>query len=82
MSEEFKNRLLTHARTVVDHAGRAQNEEATKQFLILPFLELLGYNPRNPDEIIPEADASFSQRVAMMLRRVSGRYGSVLLVGP
>jgi predicted type IV restriction endonuclease len=62
VSEEFKNRLLTHARTVVDHAGRAQNEEATKQFLILPFLELLGYNPRNPDEIIPEADASFSDK--------------------
>ena len=62
MSEEFKNGLLTHARTVVDHAGRAQNEEATKQFLILPFLELLGYNPRNPDEIIPEADASFSDK--------------------
>jgi hypothetical protein len=30
MSDEFKNRLLVHARTVVDHAGRAQSEEATK----------------------------------------------------
>ena len=57
MSEEFRTRLLTHARTAVVRAGRAQNEEATKQFLILPFLELLGYDPRNPDEIIPEADA-------------------------
>ena len=62
MREEFRNQLLTHAITAVDVAGRAQNEEATKQFLILPFLELLGYNPRNPDEIIPEADASFSDK--------------------
>jgi predicted type IV restriction endonuclease len=62
MSEEFKNRLLTHARTVVDRAGRAQTEEATKQFLIIPFLQLLGYDPLDPDEIIPEADASFSDK--------------------
>jgi predicted type IV restriction endonuclease len=62
VSEEFKNRLLTHARTVVDRAGRAQTEEATKQFLIIPFLQLLGYDPLDPDEIIPEADASFSDK--------------------
>jgi predicted type IV restriction endonuclease len=62
VSEEFKNRLLVHARTVVDRAGRAQSEEATKQFLILPFLQLLGYDPLNPDEVIPEADASFSDK--------------------
>jgi predicted type IV restriction endonuclease len=62
VSEEFKNRLLVHARTVVDRAGRAQSEEATKQFLILPFLQLLGYDPLDPDEVIPEADASFSDK--------------------
>ena len=62
MSEEFKKRLLDHARTVVDRAGKAQSEEATKQFLILPFLQLLGYNPLDPDEIVPEADASFSDK--------------------
>lgn len=62
MSEEFKNRLLSHARTAADRAGRAQSEEATKQFLIIPFLQLLGYDPLDPDEIIPEADASFSDK--------------------
>src|SRR5829696_3209635 len=48
MSEEFKNRLLVHAKTAVERAGRAQNEEATKQFLIIPFLQLLGYDPPRP----------------------------------
>jgi predicted type IV restriction endonuclease len=62
VSEEFKNRLLVQARTVVDRAGRAQSEEATKQFLILPFLQLLGYDPLDPDEVVPEADASFSDK--------------------
>ena len=62
MREEFKNRLLVHARMVVDRAGRAQSEEATKQFLILPFLQLLGYDPLDPDEVVPEADASFSDK--------------------
>jgi predicted type IV restriction endonuclease len=62
VSEEFKNQLLTHARTVVERAGRAQNEEATKQFLIIPFFRLLGYDPNDPDEVVPEADASFSDK--------------------
>jgi predicted type IV restriction endonuclease len=62
VSDEFKNRLLVHAGTVVDHAGRAQSEEATKHYLILPFLQLLGYNPLDPDEVVPEADASFSDK--------------------
>src|SRR5215213_2549893 len=62
VSEEFKNRLLVHAKTAVDRAGRAQNEEATKQFLIMPFLILLGYDPNDPDEVFPEADASFSDK--------------------
>lgn len=62
MSEEFKNQLLVHARTMVDRAGRAQSEEATKQYLILPFLQFLGYDPLDPDEVVPEADASFSDK--------------------
>jgi hypothetical protein len=62
VSEEFKNRLLVHAKTAVDRAGRAQNEEATKQFLIMPFFTLLGYDPNDPDEVFPEADASFSDK--------------------
>jgi hypothetical protein len=46
VSEEFKNRLLTHARTVVERAGHAQSEEAAKHFLIIPFLQLLDSSTR------------------------------------
>ena len=35
-------------------AGQLQTEEATKQALILPFLQSLGYDIFNPNEVIPE----------------------------
>lgn len=62
MSEEFRAALIAHAQTVVDRAVRAQSEAATQQYLVLPFLQLLGYNPLDPDEVIPEAHASFSDK--------------------
>ena len=62
MSEDFKNQLIEHAKVVVDRAERAETEAATQQFLIMPLFQLLGYNPLNPDEIVPEAHASFSSK--------------------
>ena len=62
MLDDFKARLVQHARTAVDRSARAQSEAATAQYLVLPFFQLLGYDPLNPDEIIPEAHASFSDK--------------------
>ncbi|HET6231089.1 MAG TPA: type I restriction endonuclease [Longimicrobiaceae bacterium] len=62
MSEEFRARLNAHALTALERAGRAFSEAATQQYLILPFFQLLGYDPLDPDEIIPEAHASFSDK--------------------
>jgi hypothetical protein len=62
MSEDFKNRLIAHAQVAIDRAGRSQSEAATQQYLVLPFVQLLGYDPLNPDEVIPEAHASFSEK--------------------
>jgi hypothetical protein len=62
MSDEFRNALIAHAQTVVERAVRAQSEAATQQYLVLPFFQLLGYNPLDPDEVIPEAHASFSDK--------------------
>lgn len=36
------------------------NEEATKQALIVPFLQLLGYDVWNPKELVPEYGAGFA----------------------
>ena len=62
MSDDFKARLIAHAQTVVERAPRATSEAATSQYLILPFFQVLGYDPLNPDEIVPEAHASFSDK--------------------
>ena len=62
MSEEFRTALIAHAKAAVDRAARAQSEAATQQYLVLPFLQLLGYNALDPDEVIPEAHASFSDK--------------------
>ena len=60
--DDFKTRLLAHAQTAVERAGRASSEAATNQYLVLPFLQVLGYDPLDPDEVIPEAHASFSDK--------------------
>jgi hypothetical protein len=62
MSQDFRTTLVTHAQTALDRAGRAQTEAATQQYLIMPFIQLLGYDPLDPDEVIPEAHASFSDK--------------------
>lgn len=62
MTEDFRARLVQHAQTALDRAGRALTEAATNQYLVLPFFQLLGYDPLDPDEIIPEAHASFSEK--------------------
>lgn len=62
MSEKFKGELVIHARKAVDRAKQVQNEAGTQQSLILPFLRLLGYEPYDPSEVVPEANASFSDK--------------------
>lgn len=62
MADDFKERLIQHAKTAVSRADRVTSEEGAKQYLVLPFFQLLGYDPLDPDEIIPEASASFSDK--------------------
>ena len=37
-------------------------EESTKLFLILPFLNFLGYDVQNPNEVRPEYSADFAEK--------------------
>jgi len=38
----FKTSLISFAKTAVQRSERVTNEEATKQYLVLPFFQLLG----------------------------------------
>jgi len=62
VAEDFRTKLVAHAQVAVERAGRATTEAATNQYLVLPFLQLLGYDPLDPDEVVPEAHASFSDK--------------------
>ena len=65
--QKFKS-FAVRAQELVSHCS---NEEATKNSLILPFFELLGYNPRDPREFKPEyiADPSGKDRVDYVILR-------------
>lgn len=62
VADEFKQKVIAFASRMVTLAPRCTNEESTKLFLILPFLNFLGYDDRNPDEVCPEHGADFSEK--------------------
>jgi len=62
MSDDFRQKVKSFAERMVGIAPRCTNEESTKLFLVLPFLNFLGYDDRNPDEVCPEHGADFSEK--------------------
>ena len=51
---DFIDKLQALASRIEKQKDRINTEEATKQAFILPFIQLLGYDIWNPDEVIPE----------------------------
>lgn len=62
MSADFQQKLIDIAERSVAAASSCRNEEATKMFLVLPFISFLGYDHTNPSEVIPEHHADFSDK--------------------
>jgi len=50
------------ATMIAARSAQCRNEEGVKQFLIIPFLQHLGYNVFDPDEVRPEHHADFSEK--------------------
>jgi hypothetical protein len=59
-------------------AVRGRGEEATKQALVLPMLETLGYDIWNPGEVCPEYEADFAVKKQGQKEKVD----LAVLVGP
>lgn len=57
MSESLATEIRHIARKAHNHGDRLQTEEATKNALIMPFLQALGYNIFDPNIVIPEFTA-------------------------
>lgn len=59
---EFIEKVRNHAKRVMEHKGFASTEEATKTSLILPFLQMLGYDVFNATQVIPEYVADWAEK--------------------
>ncbi|MEM9511209.1 MAG: type I restriction endonuclease [Cyanobacteria bacterium P01_E01_bin.48] len=56
---DFIDRVKSFASTVPEKLESIKTEEATKHFLIMPFIQMvLGYNAFDPNEVMPEYDAN------------------------
>lgn len=54
---EFEERIQALSARIREHGEIISNEEMTKNALVLPFLQMLGYDPFNPLEVFPEYTA-------------------------
>jgi predicted type IV restriction endonuclease len=59
---EFVNELKKLSEQIENRKKYITNEEATKQSLIIPFLNILGYDVFNPYEVEPEYCADFGMK--------------------
>jgi len=60
--EDFRQRVLSHAKLVAGRAPKVQSEAGTNTSLVQPFLTTLGYDIGNPDQVRPEHHADFSEK--------------------
>lgn len=60
--EEFRQRVIAHAKLVIGRAAKVESEASTNASLVQPFLTTLGYDVGNPDEVFPEHHADFSEK--------------------
>lgn len=54
---DFEDRLVELSRRLDDRLAAIQTEEATKNALVMPFINALGYNVFDPTEVVPEFTA-------------------------
>lgn len=60
MSDQiFKDRVIAHSNHVINVGSHCNTEETTKQALILPLLDILGFNPYDPTKVKAEYTADF-----------------------
>ncbi|PHS23515.1 MAG: type I restriction endonuclease subunit R [Methylophaga sp.] len=58
--ENFTQRIKEHADHIAEAGPHCRTEETTKQALILPLLDILGYSPFNPLMVRAEYQADFT----------------------
>lgn len=59
---DFKESLQVLAARIVKLKDNVKTEEATKTSFVLPFLQTLGYDIFNPEEVTPECDCDYGTK--------------------
>ena len=58
--EKLKSELNSFTKRIAEIKNKIKSEEATKQSMVLPLLQILGYDIFNPEEVIPEVTCDIS----------------------
>jgi hypothetical protein len=58
----FEDDVLRHAEQIKTRVAYVKGEEASKQALVVPFLQVLGYDVWDPREVQPEYIADFAKK--------------------
>lgn len=56
---DFLDEVRTHSSRFAHRLKHLETEEATKTALVMPFIQMLGYNIFDPTEVVPEFTADF-----------------------
>ncbi len=62
IKDDFYNDLNELSKKVTERKLYVINEETTKQSLIIPFIQLLGFDIFNPQEVMPEYVSDFAKK--------------------
>jgi hypothetical protein len=66
----FQDDLATHIERIRSRMPHVQGEEATKQALVVPLLQVLGYDVFDPREVRPEYVADFAVKKAGQFEKI------------
>ena len=58
----FEDDILKHVDQIKNRIPHIRGEEATKQALVIPFLQVLGFDVYDPREVQPEYIADFAKK--------------------
>ena len=77
---DFKGQIKALSERTNRFKNKLQTEEATKTALIMPFIQALGYDIFNPDEVIPELDCDLTKKKGEKIDYAIVKDGEVAII--
>lgn len=77
---DFKDAIKQLAKRAGELKNNLQTEEATKNALIMPFIQALGYDVFNPMEVVPEMDCDLTKKKGEKIDYAIVKEGETILV--